>query len=67
VNHDRSELVCARCGDRIGVYEPLWLELADGTACTGSYIGLRTGPQEWSRLWHLGCLPIEELPEVQDE
>jgi hypothetical protein len=31
-------LRCAMCGDRIGVYEPLWLELTDGSLRRSSFL-----------------------------
>jgi len=48
---------CARCGDRIGVYEPLWVELGDGTLHSSSYLELGgyKSHEPW-RLWHQGCL-----------
>ena len=62
VKYNRSEIVCAECGDRIGVYEPLWLELADGTVLASSYLNLGGhGPHECSRLWHLGCLAPDRV------
>jgi hypothetical protein len=54
---------CAHCGDRIGVYEPLWLELADGALHRSSYLNLGDYPElDRSRLWHLGCL----IPRASD-
>ena len=32
------------CGDRIGVYEPIWLELADGALHRSSYLNLGAIP-----------------------
>jgi len=63
---NRPKLLCARCRDRIGVHEPLWLELADGTLCSSSYLNLdRHEWHERSRLWHHGCLaPGGPLPEA---
>lgn len=54
---ETRHLTCAQCGDRIGVYEPLWLELADGALHHSSYLNLGDYPElDRSRLWHLGCL-----------
>jgi hypothetical protein len=45
------------CGDRIGVYELLWLELVDGSLHRSSYLNLGDHPgHDPSRLWHLDCL-----------
>lgn len=50
-------LLCAMCGDRIGVYEPLWLEMVDGSLHRSSYLNLGDHPgHDPSRLWHLDCL-----------
>lgn len=50
-------LRCAMCGDRIGVYEPVWLELADGSLHRSSYLNLGDyAGYDRSRLWHLHCL-----------
>jgi hypothetical protein len=44
------------CGDRIGVYEPIWLELRDGSLHRSSYLNLEDHPgYDPSRLWHLDC------------
>jgi hypothetical protein len=62
VDHNRPPLLCARCGERIGVYEPLWLERGDGSLCSSSYLNL--DQHEWherSRLWHHGCLAPDGL------
>ena len=50
-------LQCATCGDRIGVYEPIWPEFGDGTLHRSSYLNLDAYPaHDPSRLWHLDCL-----------
>jgi hypothetical protein len=55
---DRHWLLCAHCGDRIGSYEPLWLELADGTLKLSAFLrlghDLPPGENGW-RIWHRGC------------
>ncbi len=57
MDHYQPPLVCARCGDRIGVYEPLWIALADGTLRASSYLNLDEHElDERARLWHHGCL-----------
>ena len=58
-------LHCTHCGDRIGVYEPAWLELSDGTLRPSSILNLGQDipPGEaYSRLWHLGCLAPDAPP-----
>jgi hypothetical protein len=53
-----SHPVCSACGDRIGVYEPVWLELEDGTVTTSALLQIdwaRTEP----RLFHLSCLEVD--------
>jgi hypothetical protein len=50
--------VCSACGDRIGVYEPVWLQLEDGTVTASALLQIdraRTEP----RLFHLGCLAVD--------
>jgi hypothetical protein len=49
-------------GDRLGVYEPLWLELPDGTLRSTSYLNL--DPHELceeTSIWHHGCLVPDGL------
>jgi hypothetical protein len=56
-------LRCAMCGDRIGVYEPIWLELADGSLHRSSYLNLGDYlGHDPSLLWHLDCLIREATP-----
>jgi hypothetical protein len=55
-------LRCALCGDRIGVYEPIWLELADGSLHRSSYLNLGDCPaHDPSRIWHIDCLIPEAI------
>lgn len=57
VDHVSRFLRCALCGDRIGVYEPIWLERADGSLHRSSFLNLDDHPgYDQSRLWHLDCL-----------
>lgn len=59
-------LRCVMCGDRIGVYEPIWLELADGGLHRSSYLNLGDYPAlDRSRLWHLECLDPESDPSTR--
>jgi len=63
VDHVSAFLRCALCGDRIGVYEPIWLELADGRLHRSSFLNLGDHPgYDQSRLWHLDCLIPEVMP-----
>jgi len=46
---------CAECGDVVGVYEPMWLELDDGSVCRSSLLALgESGVAD--RVWHAECL-----------
>jgi hypothetical protein len=55
------------CGDRIGVYEPIWLELADGSVHRSSYLNLGDYPgYDRSRLWHLHCLIYPTIPPPEE-
>ena len=60
-------LLCAACGDRIGMYEPLWCELPGGALGSSSYLNLSCEQRRGrSRLWHLGCLaPDAVAPELE--
>jgi hypothetical protein len=59
---DWPYLRCERCSGRIGVYEPLWWQLADGSMVPSAFLpmslssyALRLG----SRFYHRACLPPE--------
>lgn len=56
--------VCATCGDRIGVYEPIWLELPDGTIHSTSLLALRRdgGDPGGGIYYHEGCLAPDRIP-----
>ncbi len=57
--------VCAMCGDRVGVYEPIWLESPDSTIHSTSLLAL-SGDGDTPNscvYYHLGCLPTELVPE----
>ena len=50
--------ICCACGDRIGVYEPVWRQLVDGGFAVSALLQIdwhRTRP----RLFHLGCLEVD--------
>ncbi len=57
--------MCAHCGDRIGVYEPAWLEHPDGTLQAASFLNIeehvRRGRTR-ARFFHLGCLGPDVPP-----
>ncbi len=48
--------LCALCGDRIGVYEPIWHERLDGTRVRSGLMELGGSPLD-GRIFHSGCLP----------
>ena len=66
MDDDLSFLVCTRCGDRIGVFESLWVELSDGTIHSSSFLNLgrHLGNEERrrARFWHAGCLAPDAIP-----
>jgi hypothetical protein len=39
-----NRLRCALCGEIIGVYELIWVRLADGSECAGSLLSLDVEP-----------------------
>jgi len=61
VNAGPIDFACARCGERVGVYEPLWLQRADGRFLATGLIAVRKhlrreGPG--LRLFHRGCVQL---------
>ncbi len=56
--------LCETCGDRIGVYEPIWLELPDGTITPTSLLALRHdgGDPGGGIYYHQGCLAPDRIP-----
>jgi hypothetical protein len=59
---DAPRLFCAGCGDRIGVYEPAWVEAADGSLHRSSALNLDETMRYASRhMWHVGCV-IDDHP-----
>jgi hypothetical protein len=52
--------VCPLCGDRIGVYEPIWLERPDGTLVRSGLLALKDTRAD-GRIFHSGCLSCTEL------
>jgi hypothetical protein len=58
-----SQPVCGVCGDRIGVYEPIWLALDDGTLVASAVLNLddhRAVMHGEPRLFHAGCLESDQ-------
>lgn len=53
---DHRTYTCAACGDRIGVYEPVWTRGADGSLVTTSLLNLTDDGEQPPVLWHAGCL-----------
>jgi len=54
-----SNSVCGVCGDRIGVYEPIWLALDDGTLVASALLNLddhRAAIHGEPQLFHMGCV-----------
>jgi hypothetical protein len=53
---EQPAITCTHCGERIGVYEPIRVEQADGSVGSSSYLNL-TGAQLHGRprLWHPWC------------
>jgi hypothetical protein len=60
---DRTHPVCGNCGERIGVYEPLWLQFSDGTVASTSLLKLDGEPRSNSDhvLLHVGCFIPGEI------
>ena len=59
--------VCVRCGEPLGVYEPLVLELSDGTRLHGGFLTLRArlaGVE--ATLSHARCADADPPPGALD-
>jgi hypothetical protein len=62
--HGRTRPYCAGCGERIGVYEPIWLHHDDGTLQRTSWLALNghLHPRDSEvRLFHIGCLATDTI------
>ena len=62
-------LVCTRCRDRIGVFEQLWLKLSDDTIHPSSFLNLGQrlrNEERRARLWHVGCLAPDAIPNTAE-
>jgi len=65
---DNRQLTCALCGERIGVYERLQVERADGTVVASSYLNLNDDELgRWRRIWHWHCAPDASQPQPQPQ
>ena len=55
--------VCAACGDRIGVFEPLWLQSSDGQIAGSTVIELNESSRAEapSALFHIGCITPHDI------
>jgi len=64
---DTTHPVCGTCGERIGVYEPIWLKHADGTLTATSLLNLDEELQSDSHqaFFHLGCLAPDQIPHTK--
>lgn len=60
-------LICTKCGDRIGIYEPFWLHQPDGTLVNTAFLPLRASGNDdaGSSFFHLGCLAPDSLPHAE--
>ena len=57
-------MLCAACGDVIGVYEPAWIERPDGTLHRASMLSLDDRIRLTSpRAWHASCTINDDPPE----
>ena len=58
---------CAHCGDRIGIYELMWMQQADGTLANTTVLNLDDEQRldDSSRFFHVGCLAPDEIPHSQ--
>jgi hypothetical protein len=52
---------CARCGERIGLYEPLWRRNPDCTLVKTRLAMRQHEPQDQSQpqIWHIQCLETD--------
>ena len=54
-------MVCAQCGEGIGVYDAVWVERADQTVYATSRLNLGEDPLP-GLLWHAACISSERYP-----
>jgi hypothetical protein len=61
--HDGWWRVCDRCGDRLGIYEPLLVRYPDGRIDRSSYLNLPEHVRaELSACFHAQCVPADGEP-----
>jgi hypothetical protein len=53
---------CAKCGQRIKLFECLWRELGSGAVRASYAVDLRGLQRPGRRLWHVGCLAPASPP-----
>ena len=56
--------ICTHCAGIIGVYEPVWIQLTDGSLRESSLLNLaKDAPlgQSITRIWHAGCLAADTI------
>jgi hypothetical protein len=61
----QTRSVCANCRDILGVYEPIWIELTDGTLRSSSLLNISSDTpsgESCTRMWHLDCLDHDAIP-----
>lgn len=62
-----ASLECARCGERIGAYEPLWLQRPDGRFLATGLTRITEQVREGGRLFHRGCAAPTSESHVADQ
>jgi hypothetical protein len=62
-----APILCTTCGDRIGIYEPVWLEEPNGALTRTGLLKIKQAYSEPHRLrlHHLNCRsPLRLVPEA---
>jgi hypothetical protein len=57
-------LFCERCGEPIGVYEPIWWQRPDGSIIASGYLPVMSEPDSRhpaSCYYHRDCLPTPRV------
>jgi len=54
---------CARCGERICLFECLWRERSSGAVHASYAVDLQGISRANRRLWHVGCLTPSPEPD----
>jgi hypothetical protein len=56
-------LVCARCGEVVGVHEPIWFDHRDGTIRCTSLLNVNATERRMARrVLHTGCIVPDYPP-----